>query len=396
MNARSAWLSTDGQTREDTRVAALGALTPTSPIGTRSGILPGSYSGEHRVSGLWLAGAQGTMTATVSSGRAVVQATESRGAYPVAVTDGVPLTFEDGDALYDRVDLVVLRIHDDAYDGTDRTEAAVEIVKGKPEATPTAPAAPGLSLPLFKVVVPKGRSTGTGGIDWGTALTDLRTTTVAVGGILPTRADDTAIGAYPGQYRDTDSALQRWNGTAWVPYPRDVGGIVPAGALANGGYAGQYRDSAAGQLQRWNGSAWLPAVPGPAFANTLDAGSTASTTYTATLAAASATPLTVTFTAPPSGSVIVGLGARLLTRDSETASAYMSPQVTQGSTVIWAADDERCATSSGDVGKTVSTQLRLNGLTAGTTYTVTALYRSTSSQVTCWFDARYLRVDPIA
>ncbi|WP_037680466.1 hypothetical protein [Streptomyces griseus] len=396
MNARSAWLSTDGQTREDTRVAALGALTPTSPIGTRSGILPGSYGGEHRVSGFWLAGATGTMTATVSSGRAVVQAAESRGAYPVAVTDGVPLTFEDGDALYGRIDLVVLRIHDPAYDGGERTEAAVEIVKGKPEATPTAPAAPGLSLPLFEVVVPKGRSAGTGGIDWGTALTDLRPTTVAVGGILPTVPDDMAIGAYPGQYRDVNSALQRWNGTAWVPYPRDVGGIVPAGALTNGGHPGQYRDSAAGQLQRWNGTAWLPAVPGPAFANTLDAGSTTSTTYTATLADASATPLTLTFTAPPSGSVLIGLGARMLTRSSETVSAYMSPQVTQGSTVIWAADDERTATSSGDIGKSVSTQLRMNGLAVGTTYTVTAMYRSTSATVTCWFDARYLRVDPIA
>ncbi|MFJ8106759.1 hypothetical protein [Streptomyces sp. NPDC096132] len=396
MNARSAWLSPDGQTREDTRVTPLGAHTPVSPIGTRSGVLPGSYTGEHRVSGFWLAGNAGTMTATVSAGRAVVQAEESRGVYPVAVTDGVALTFADGDAQYGRLDLVVLRIYDNAYDASGRTEAAVEIVKGTPAATPTAPAAPGLSLPLFTVAVPKGTSTGGGGITWSTALTDLRTTTVALGGILPTVAGDTVNGAYPGQYRDVNSALQRWSGTAWVPYPRDIGGVAPAGALATGGYPGQYRDSSLGQLQRWNGSAWLPAVPGPAFAQSLDAGYTTSTTYTAALQDTTLAALTLTFTAPPSGAVIVSAGARISTSGSETVQAHMSPQVTLGSTVIWAADDERAASGSGAVSKSNQTQLRLGSLTAGSVYTVTAMHRSSSASVNAWFDTIFLRVDPIA
>jgi hypothetical protein len=73
----------------------------------------------------------------------------------------------------------------------------------------------------------------------------------------------------------------------------------------------------------------------------------------------------------------------------------MSPQVTQGSTVIWAADDERAASASGAVNKSVSTALRLNSLTAGATYTVTAMHRSTNAAVTCWFDTLFLRVDPI-
>jgi len=396
MNARSAWLSPDGQTREDTRVTQIGALTPVTDIKGRSGVLPGSENGLYRVTGLWLNGTAGGMTATVGVGRAVIQSTVARGAYPVALTDPVPLTFADGDSQYGRIDLVVLRIYDHAHDGSGRAEAAVEIVQGTPAATPAAPAAPDVSLVLFTVAVAKNTATGTGGIAWDTARVDLRPTTVPAGGILPTRSDDTAPGGYPGHYRDVGDTLQRWNSTAWVPYPKGIGGIVPAGVLTTGGYPGQYRDSSLGQLQRWNGSAWQPAVPGPAFASSLDAGSTTSTTYTATLLDTSVAALTLTFTAPPSGSVIIGLGARMYTKDSETASAHMSPQVTLGSTVVWAADDERAASCSGAVNKSVSTQLRLNSLTAGSTYTVTAMHRSTSSTVVCWFDTLYLRVDPIA
>ncbi|UXX93736.1 hypothetical protein N7U49_19650 [Streptomyces sp. AD2-2] len=108
------------------------------------------------------------------------------------------------------------------------------------------------------------------------------------------------------------------------------------------------------------------------------------------------TSLTLNFTAPPSGSVVIGIGARAYTAGSETVTAHLSPQVTLGSTVIWAPDDERAASASGAVGKSVSTQLRLNSLTSGATYTVTAMHRSTSASVTCWFDTIHLRVDPIS
>ncbi|MFD9431329.1 hypothetical protein [Streptomyces sp. NPDC060002] len=395
MAVRSAWLSPDGQTREDTRVTQIGAVTPVTDIKGRSGVLPGSENGLYRVTGLWLNGTTGGMTATVGVGRAVIQTSVARGAYPVAVTEPVPLTFDAGDSQFGRVDLVVLRIYDDDYDGSDRTAAAVEIVKGAAAATPVAPAAPDASLVLFTVAVAKNAGAGSGGIDWDSARVDLRPTTVPLGGILPTRSDDTAPGGYPGHYRDVNDTLQRWSSTAWVPYPKGVGGLVPAGVLTTGGYVGQYRDSSLGQLQRWNGGAWQPAVPGPAFVQSLDAGTTASTTYTAALASTTVTALWLNFTAPPSGSVIIGLGARM-SSGGETAQAHMSPQVTLGSTVIWAADDERAASGSGAVSKSTSTQLRLSSLTAGSTYTVTVMHRSSNASFTCTFDNIFLRVDPIA
>ncbi|MFF3940827.1 hypothetical protein [Streptomyces phaeofaciens] len=218
MPVRSGWLSPDGQSREDTRLVSLGALTPTSPVATRSGILPGSSDGQWRISGFTVEGVTGTMTATVSPGRAVIQGADAQGAYPVALTENQTLTFADGDALYGRIDLVVLRVYDHAHDGSGRTEAVVEIVRGTPAAAPAAPATPALSIPLYEVVVPKNASTGAGAIAWASALTGRRTATVGVGGILPVTTD-TSNGAYPGQYRDLSGQLQRWNGTAWADYP---------------------------------------------------------------------------------------------------------------------------------------------------------------------------------
>ncbi|MER5433888.1 hypothetical protein [Streptomyces sp. NPDC002588] len=217
MPVRSGWLSPDGQSREDTRLVSLGALTPTSPVATRSGVLPGSAEGLYRISGFTLTGTAGTLSATVSPGRAVIQGSDAQGAYPVALTEYLPLVFADGDAQYGRVDLVVLRVYDDAYDGSGRTEAVVEIVKGTPAATPAVPAVPALALPLYEVTVPKGASAGTTPIDWANALVGRRTATVGVGGILPVTTD-TTNGSYPGQYRDLNGVVQRWSGTAWTDY----------------------------------------------------------------------------------------------------------------------------------------------------------------------------------
>jgi len=218
MPVRSGWLSPDSQSREDTRLVPLGALTPTSAVQTRSGILPGSSTGLYRINGFTLTGTTGTMSGTVSPGRAIVQSTDSRGAYPIALTEFENVTFADGDALYGRIDLLVLRIYDDVYDGSGRTESVVEIVNGTPSATPAVPAVPDLALPLYEVTVPAGTSAGTGGIPWTTGLTGRRTATVGVGGILPITTD-TANGSYPGQYRDLNGQLQRWSGTAWADYP---------------------------------------------------------------------------------------------------------------------------------------------------------------------------------
>ncbi|MEV7865050.1 hypothetical protein AB0P17_02875 [Streptomyces sp. NPDC088124] len=228
MPIRSAWLlnrSADGtgatgQSRTDTRLAPLGAMTPTGQLTTRGGVLPGSPDGRYVLSGLYVYGESAGMTATVASGRAVVHSSETAGSYPVAVTEYTPLLLADGDPANPRIDLVVLRVYDGTQDGGERTEAALEIVQGAPDPNPSAPALPAAALPLATVRVPAGASAGSGGIDWTSAVSDLRRTTVAVGGILPEEWARDIPGAYPGQYRDTGAGgLQRWDGAAWQPYP---------------------------------------------------------------------------------------------------------------------------------------------------------------------------------
>ncbi|MFF3317268.1 hypothetical protein ACFYV5_17415 [Streptomyces sp. NPDC003035] len=283
MPVRSGWLSPTGQTRQNTRITNIGATTPVNPLGVRSGILPGTYDGKFRVGGLWLSGS-GPMTATVYHGRAVVQGGNNDGAYPVAVDQDLTLTFGDGDPLNPRLDLVVLRVYDNDADALSKYEAAVEIVRGEAKATPVAPPAPERSLTLFTVRVPAGASAGNGGIPWTTTgtLTDLRTTTVSAGGILPVYNNAGVPGSYPGQYQDNDNShfLQRWDGTDWIPYPKEIGGIAPSAAVSTGSYTGQFRE-ANGVLQRWTGSAWANYQP-PVEVTTTNTGTTAAPNWNVT------------------------------------------------------------------------------------------------------------------
>ncbi|MGW0118287.1 hypothetical protein [Streptomyces sp. NPDC003327] len=252
MTVRAAWLQSTGQTREDTRLTLAALLTPSgqseleTPLRSRPGILPGGFQ---------LTGSA-PMQCTIGTGRAIIQGKDTnQGAYLVAAVTPETLTIEDGNAQYDRIDLIELVVLDDPYDKTGTTEAAIRLVKGVPAAVPVAPTSPnGSTLPLYSVTVKKGTSAGTGGITWtgtGTQVTTQHWPVVALGGIMPTSGFK---GAYVGQYRDAGGVLQRWDGTTWVSYPKALGGITPSGT-ATGGYTGQYRDGTAG-LQRWDGAAW--------------------------------------------------------------------------------------------------------------------------------------------
>ncbi|WP_031010634.1 hypothetical protein [Streptomyces sp. NRRL F-5727] len=221
MPVRPAWLTNrgdtaGGQTRTDTRLAPLGTLTPTGRLTSLSGVIPGTSGGTNPLAGLAVTGTgPGTMTASVAPGRALIQSTEAAGAYPVSLDTAMTITFGDGNAANPRIDLVVLRIYDAAVDGGAETKGAIEIIQGAAAATPVVPTVPAAAIPLAQVRVPAGASAGSGGIDWGTALTDRRTGTVAVGGILV--GAPTAPGSYPGQFRDGGRGIERWNGSSWMP-----------------------------------------------------------------------------------------------------------------------------------------------------------------------------------
>lgn len=398
MPVRSAWLinrteTETGQSRADTRLAPVGTMTPSGALTTAGGVIPGSAGGEYLMSGLYVFGESAGMNATVAPGRAVIQGRGPAGAYPVVLTDYTEVTFGDGDASNPRIDLVVLRVSDAQFDGTGRTEAVLEVVVGKAEATPEPPLLPEASLPLAHVLVPAGASVGTGGIAWADAVYDMRVSTVAVGGILADSWNRDAPGGYPGQYRDTSSTLQRWDGARWTSYPRQAGGIAPQGALAAGEYTGQYRDEA-GRLQRWDGTVWRPAVPSSAWAYNNDGGYCATTAWVEAVDDTKGPTITATFTVPVSGAVLVTVGFMGNT-GVDGQWNRMGVNIRKGGALVLAADEERAATVGSKALTSVTTTFRVTGLQPGADYTAVSAYCSSATSNRGWFDNRFIRVDPL-
>jgi hypothetical protein len=148
-----------------------------------------------------------------------------------------------------------------------------------------------------------------------------------------------------------------------------------------------------GKLYYYTGSYWAPVTPGPVYKVNLDGGTTTSTTYVETLTNAAGDPMNVAFTAPPSGSVIVTVGAYIF--GTGTVASYMSATIRQGTTVVLATSDDRAAIVNGTERASVSTQFQVNNLTAGSSYTATPGYRSAATTNTANFDTRFVRIDPI-
>ncbi|MER5350577.1 hypothetical protein ABT093_09625 [Kitasatospora sp. NPDC002551] len=206
MTTRTAWLlprsGAGGQTREDTRLAPIGTMTPAGILTTRGGVLAGAG---YAVTG-------SGMTATVGIGRGVVQGTTTQGPIPVVTTSAETVPIPDGTG-QPRIDLIIVRVYENIYDAQGLTLAKTERVAGTPNASPVAPTPPAASIVLAQVRVEATSSAGNP-INWGTNLTDRRSWTVAAGGIMPDSSS--TPGVYVGQYRDGPTGLERWNGTAWV------------------------------------------------------------------------------------------------------------------------------------------------------------------------------------
>ncbi|WP_330261783.1 hypothetical protein [Streptomyces sp. NBC_00539] len=269
MTVRAGWLLPAGQTREDTRLVPLGVMAPETAMGSRDGVIAG---------GTALA-ATGTaaMQVQLAVGRALVQGADAQGAYPVAVTAPETLTIADGHAQYGRIDAVVLRVYDTAYDTTGQTIARAEIVQGAATATPVPPTLPAATLRLWEITVPAGTSAGTGGITWASALADRRRYTSAYGGIIPRGWGLSFPGAYAGQYRDNGNGLDRWDGGSWQPLDATVGWTplsLASGFTNNGNGNGdvKYRRITLGGapfLQLRGGVSWATAGSPPNGGNLL-------------------------------------------------------------------------------------------------------------------------------
>lgn len=130
------------------------------------------------------------------------------------------------------------------------------------------------------------------------------------------------------------------------------------------------------------------ARPTPAHGANTGSGSTTSATYVEALTGSTAT--TVSFTAPPSGTVLLTVGARI--SSSAATACYASVNVKNGTTTVLAAADTRAAIATGTSALSATTQFQVTGLVANTTYTATLAYKSAVTTSTATFTNRYITV----
>jgi hypothetical protein len=188
---------------ETRRVEASTVMADGTALGSRSGVRPGDP-------GLTVSLAGSTIN--VSAGVAVI-GYSGQGTYKVAIPSSVsPGTLTAAHATLPRIDLVYLRVWDNAVDASGLNQADVVYLAGTAAASPVAPTPAGTQIyvPLATISVP-----ASGGGSPTVSLT-VRPYTVAPGGILPSA---TAPGSpYTGQFYDDGTNLLRYNGSTWDTY----------------------------------------------------------------------------------------------------------------------------------------------------------------------------------
>lgn len=109
-----------------------------------------------------------------------------------------------------RIDLVYLRVWDNAVDASGLAKGDVVYLPGTAgSGTAPTPAGTQIYITLASITVPAGSTTPT--------VQDLRPVAIAPGGVAPS---STISGYYVGQvrYNTSTGALEIWNGSAWFPY----------------------------------------------------------------------------------------------------------------------------------------------------------------------------------
>jgi hypothetical protein len=151
------------------------------------------------------------LMAWVDGGSSTAQA-----GYPFILDATKTLTLADGHATLARIDTIAVVIHENAYDGSGLTDAAVVVVQGT-AGSGVAPTLPATALPLRDINVPAGLSTGTGGLASGNLSTDRRKYLAAAGGIVrvasQTERDALTVTTGTAVWRADTKVFQVYDGT---------------------------------------------------------------------------------------------------------------------------------------------------------------------------------------
>lgn len=209
------------------RIGDLLGFTPAGVLTARTGIRPAPTAGD-------VAAVAGTMNVSVQPFVAWVQGGVSvaQGGYTFVLDVAKNVAIANGHATLSRTDVVAVVVHENAYDGSGLTDAAVTVVQGTPGAG--VPSLPANCLPLRNITVPAGLSVGTGGLTAGNLSTDRRTYVSGLGGVVTvaSQAERDALPATNGTvvYRTDTDRLEVRRAGAWTQVQTDD--TAPRGNLA--------------------------------------------------------------------------------------------------------------------------------------------------------------------
>ncbi|WP_369042225.1 phage baseplate assembly protein V [Streptomyces sp. Midd1] len=103
---------------------------------------------------------------------------------------------------------------------------------------------------------------------------------------------------------------------------------------------------------------------------------------------------TVTFIAPGTGQAILLWGS-LAQNSTAAGRSIMSTRVSIGSTIVADVDDNRSSETQSTANSSTDNSRIVSGLTPGSTYTVTALFRTSDASTTATFDNKWIVVIPV-
>lgn len=151
-------------------------------------------------------------TVKVNPGNAVISRTGvSGGPYPVGFNTQTTLPLDNADPSNPRIDIVAIRLIDQAIDGAGALQGGyLYVINGTASATPVAPTVPGDYMAIASITRPANNSL-IGGVGNG-VITDVRKSSGVMGGVRNMLPGDlmTDVGSFHGEMTVTTAGTQRW------------------------------------------------------------------------------------------------------------------------------------------------------------------------------------------
>jgi hypothetical protein len=159
------------------------------------------------------------MTSSYTAFRGRIQGTDLQAAYGAYSIDGETVTHTAGGA-QPRIDAVVVRVRNTAYDQTGFDDAAVTVIEGAENTVPVPPDLGPTDLLLGDITIPANASAAAPLVAANISTARRPGLVVAAGGILPVTQNDPDDGPYVGAWRDNAGVLERWTGDGtWQSRP---------------------------------------------------------------------------------------------------------------------------------------------------------------------------------